>query len=184
MISFQIDNEILLRQFVIDDAEGVFTAVMHNYEHLRPFMHWIVPEYSLDSAKEFITESIANAAKMKSLGFGIFRKNGLIGSIGFVNFDTKAKKTEIGYWISKDEQGKGIVSRASELLIDHAFAEMALNRIEIRCSSENIRSAAIPKRLGFVKEGLLRQSEFRNGHLHDFNVYGLLASEWKGRVTL
>jgi len=65
-------------------------------------------------------------------------------------------------------------------LIDFAFRELELNRIEIRCSSENSRSAAIPQRLGFTREGLLRMAEFRNGRLHDFEIYGLLASEWEG----
>ena len=65
------------------------------------------------------------------------------------------------------------------MLVDHAFHEMGLNRIEIRCAADNYRSSAIPERLGFNKEGVLRQSEFRDGRLHDFNIFGLLAAEWK-----
>ena len=178
--SFRVTDEIVLRAFTLNDAEQVFAIVMKNSDHLRPFMHWMVPDYSLRSAKEFISQSIAGLADRKSLALGIFRRNDFIGSIGFVNFDWNSKKTEIGYWISEDEEGKGIVTEACRLLIDHAFHELGMNRIEIRCSAENVRSAAIPERLGFVREGVLRQAEFRDGRLHDFNLYGLLASEWKG----
>jgi ribosomal-protein-serine acetyltransferase len=179
MVSFRIDKEITLRELVPEDAEAVYEAVTRNHDHLKPFMHWITPDYSLESARQFIRQYLVDREERKTLGLGIFRGDRFIGSIGFVNFDWRAMKTEIGYWISSEDEGKGIVSSACRLLIDFAFNELKMNRIEIRCSSENSRSAAIPKRLGFQKEGRLRQSEFRDGHLHDFDVFGLLASEWR-----
>lgn len=178
MVSFRLDNGIVLREFLPQDAEAVFEAVTRNYDHLKAFMHWASPDYSLRLAEEFIEQAQANRQDRKTLGIGIFRGDKLIGATGFVNFDWLAMKAEIGYWIAQDEEGKGIISSACRMLLDFAFNELKMNRIEIRCSSENARSSAIPKRLGFQKEGLLRQSEFRNGRLHDFEVYGLLASEW------
>ena len=179
MVSFKLQSGVTLREFEHGDTQAVFEAVMANYEHLKGFMHWMSPDYSLQSAKDFVEQSIAGRADRKALGFGIFRKKKFIGSIGFVYFDWRAKKSEIGYWIARDEEGKGIVTEASRALIRFAFKELGLNRIEIRCSSVNERSSAIPKRLGFTKEGLLRQAEFRDGGLHDFEIYGLLASEWQ-----
>jgi ribosomal-protein-serine acetyltransferase len=178
MASFQINDEITLREFVPEDADGVYEVVKRNYDHLKIFMHWASLDYDLAAAKDFIQRSAADRLDRKSLGFGIFKDAQFIGSIGFTYFDWVAMKTEIGYWIDRDEEGRGIISSACRRLVDFAFDELKMNRIEIRCSSENSRSAAIPKRLGFTKEGLLRQSEFRNGRLHDFEVYGLLASEW------
>lgn len=180
MVSFKVDSEVRLREFTLEDARAVFDAVIANRDHLSPFMHWMTPGYSIDSAKAFIEQSIEKRAARKSLSLGIFRGEQFIGSIGFVYFDWVAGKAEIGYWISADEEGKGIVTASARLLIGFAFRELELNRIEIRCSSENRRSAAIPERLGFTREGLLRMAEFRNGRLHDFEIYGLLASEWKG----
>ena len=178
MVSFRIDEEIVLRELTLDDAGAVFEVVSRNYEHLKNFMHWASPDYDLVSACEFIRRAIGDRAERKSLGLGIFRNGEFIGAIGFVNFDWVAMKTEMGYWIAGDEQGKGIVSAAARRLVDFAFDELKMNRIEIRCSAENLRSSAIPKRLGFKLEGLLRQSECRGRRLHDFEVYGLLASEW------
>jgi ribosomal-protein-serine acetyltransferase len=179
MITFQIDDELSMRQFRDGDAESVFNIVRQNYDHLTEYMHWMVSDYSLQSAREFVERSVKAAAEGESLGFGIFRNDDLIGTIGFVKFDKDSSRTEIGYWISRTEEGKGIITRSCRLLIDHAFVNLNLNRIEIRCSVDNTRSAAVPERLGFTKEGVLRQSEMRHGKLHDFVVYGLLAGEWR-----
>lgn len=175
---FLVSDHITLRTLHPGDAEAVYEVVDRNREHLQTFMHWMTPEYSFESAQEFIDRAARKDAE-QGLGYGIYRQDSLIGSIGFVEFDWKAGKTEIGYWIDKNEEGQGIVSACCRVLIEYAFSDLDLNRIEIRCSVENTRSAAIPERFGFQKEGVLRRSEFRNGRLHDFVIYGLLSDEWR-----
>src|SRR5687768_15714590 len=179
MVSFKVDSGVWLREFTLEDARAVFDAVIANRDHLSPFMHWMTPGYSIDSANAFIQQAIEKRAARKSLSLGILRGERFIGSIGFVYFDWVAGKAEIGYWISADEEGKGIVAESARMLIDFAFRELELNRIEIRCSSDISGSAVIALRLGFTREGLLRIDEFSNGRLHDFEICGLLASEWK-----
>jgi ribosomal-protein-serine acetyltransferase len=175
---FHIGDDLILRMFRDSDAEAVFVVVKRNYDHLKPFMHWATPGYSIQSAREFIEKSIESTVARTGLGFGIFEKHRFIGSIGFVKFDWNARKTEIGYWIDQDEEGRGIISAACRVLIEYAFVELHLNRVEIRCAASNLRSAAIPERLGFRNEGVLRRSEFRDGRLQDFKIFGLLADEW------
>jgi ribosomal-protein-serine acetyltransferase len=63
-------------------------------------------------------------------------------------------------------------------LVDYAFNELGLNRLEIRCATENTKSRAIPQRLGFKQEGTIRQAEWLYDHYVDLVVYGILASEW------
>ena len=179
MVSFRLDDQIVLREFNPGDADAVFETVIRNYEHLKPFMHWITPDYSRRSAVEFIKQALIDREERRSMGFGIFDRGEFIGSIGFVNFDWAAKSTEMGYWISATHEGKGIISAACRKLIQFAIADLEMNRIEIRCSTENQRSAAIPERFGFTREGVLRQAVLRDGKLHDFAIYGLLAVEWK-----
>ena len=175
--SLVVDQEIALRNFDETDVARVYDLVKRNREHLREFMHWMTTDYSIESAREFINNANEAIAQCKALSLGIFRKDTLIGGIGFVLFDWKSRKTEIGYWIDKAEEGRGIITRSTVALIEYAFDKLKLNRVEIRCSAENRRSAAIPERLGFVREGRLRQAEYRNGRLHDFYVFGLLADD-------
>lgn len=179
-LSFDLGDGVALRRFRTTDADAVFELVKKNEKHLH-FMHWITPDYSPQMAREFIETSAAAEARGDSLVFGIFCGCKLIGVICFVHFDRTARKTELGYWIDAGEEGKGIISAAARSLIDWAFNAENMNRVEIRCSTENFRSAAVPKRLGFSLEAHLRQSEFRHGRLVDFYVFGLLADEWKGK---
>ena len=162
---FRISDGVSLRTFRGSDADAV--------------LHWATPDYSIESAREFIENSRESASTRKGLSLGIFQKDRFIGSAGFVKFDWISRKTEMGYWIDQAEEGKGIVSASCRVLIAYAFHELQLNRVEIRCAASNFRSAAIPERLGFQKEGILRQSELRDGRLHDFDIYGLLAAEWR-----
>src|SRR5438876_119070 len=144
--SFKIDDEIELRPWQVTDAEAVFEAVKRNYDHLRTFMEWIKPDHSIEDYERFIDREMSGTTENKDLGFGIFRAGTLIGTIGLGYFDHDAKVTEIGYWIDSSEEGKGIISKACETLIDFAFRELGMNRIQIRCATANVRSAAIPER--------------------------------------
>ena len=183
MKSFKISDEIELRPFVEADAEEIFATVKANYEHLRPFLHWVVPEYSLEGVKEFIQQSKKAAEEKLRQGFGIFYNEKLVGSIGFNRFDSDAKVTEIGYWLAKDLSGKGIIIRSCQVLINYAFDELQMNRIEIRCATENVRSRAIPEKLGFQLEGVLRQALLRHTRLYDDAIYGLLKDDWRNTLT-
>ena len=69
---FLKDDEIELRPFVATDAAEIFEKVKANYEHLRQFLLWITPEYSIGSAKEFIEISTKEAEEKKRQSFGIF----------------------------------------------------------------------------------------------------------------
>jgi ribosomal-protein-serine acetyltransferase len=175
--SFDLGNGITLRAWTESDVDMAYDIVMREREQLRTFMRWMTDDYSLESAKKFIDDSITNRKERKNLGLGIFRGDEVIGSIGFVHFDWEARKTEIGYWIARSEEGKGIISTATKRLIEYTFDELEFNRIEIRCSVENARSAAVPIRLGFQLEGTFRQAEIIHGRFHDFYVYALLAED-------
>lgn len=175
-VDLSVREGIRLRNFKPEDAEAVYDAVRRNVDHLH-FMHWITPDYSLDSAREFVERSLENAASGESLSLGLFHDESFIGSVGFVKFDTKSRRTEIGYWIDAGFEGKGIVMDAVRTLIDFAFGALNMNRIEIRCVVENTRSAAVAERLGFRQEAYLREHEIRNGRPLDYLTFGLLRSD-------
>jgi ribosomal-protein-serine acetyltransferase len=78
-------------------------------------------------------------------------------------------------------EGKGLVTTACQVMIDHAFHELGLNRVVISCASDNQRSRAIAEKLGFTREGILRQSDWLKDGFVDQVVYGILANEWRSR---
>jgi ribosomal-protein-serine acetyltransferase len=90
--------------------------------------------------------------------------------------------TSIGYYLSKNAEGHGIITRSVQSLLNYAFFQLGLNRVEIRCGVKNIKSRAIPERLGFVKEGINRDGEQLYGRYHDLFIYSMLARDWNRRV--
>jgi ribosomal-protein-serine acetyltransferase len=103
----------------------------------------------------------------------------MVGGIGFHSLNWSAQKVEIGYWLAASMQGKGLMTKATVALITYAFQELMLNKVEIHCATGNMRSRAIPERLGFTQEGVIREAEWLYDHYVDLVVYGMLAREWR-----
>jgi ribosomal-protein-serine acetyltransferase len=184
MPHFQIDDEIELRPFVESDAEEIFNVVIANIEHLHTFLHWATEDFSLETALDFIRRSQIAADEKESQGFGIFLNGKLVGTIGFVKFNWTSKRTEIGYWIAREYEGRGIITRCCRELINYAFGKLEMHRVEIRCATENSRSCAIPEKFNFKLEGILRQSEWRHTRFLDMAIYGMLKEEWENELSV
>lgn len=99
------------------------------------------------------------------------------GVIGFHFFNWSNSLTSVGYWLGKAYEGQGIMTQAAQSLLDYAHGELGINRVEIRCATENRKSQKVAERLGFVKEGVARQSENLYGKLIDHIVYSHLKSD-------
>ena len=81
---------------------------------------------------------------------------------------------KIGYWLHSQQQGYGIMTESLKRLAEHAFSELKLNKLVLQAESENEKSIAIAKRLGFVREGTLKQQVAYGDEFKDLNIYGLL----------
>jgi len=79
--------------------------------------------------------------------------------------------------MEESAQGKGVMTKSCKVIIDFCFAELQLNRIEIKCAKDNLRSKRIPEKLNFKKEGIIRQGEFLNNAFIDLNLYSLLRND-------
>lgn len=103
----------------------------------------------------------------------------VVGRIGLHHINLLHKNASIGYWIAKDSEGKGIMLRSCTALINHGFSELNLNRMDIRAATKNVRSRAVAERLGFGKEGILREAELVNNQFQDLVLYSILRKEWQ-----
>ncbi len=179
MLNLKVRGDIELHSVAEKDAGEILELIRENYGHLRPFLHWVTSDYSLESAQEFIRQTQKAVAENTSRTFSIFYQEKIVGVISFVVFNWQSRRTEIGYWIDKNYEGKGIVTDSCKVLINYAFAELKMNRIEIHCATENTRSSQIPERLNFKLDGVLRQSEWRHTRFFDMAIYSMLAEEWE-----
>ena len=178
MFSYQIDEETCLRLLESCDAQQFFDLISANLSHIGEWMFWLQDSYSVEDAHRHIKTSLERYAERKGFEAGIFFKGILAGAVKFSYFDWTHRSTEIGYWLGASYQGRGLATKACRAMIEYAFKELKLNRVEIRCIDENERSRAVAERLGFKQEGVIRQARWRKDHFVDLIVYGMVASEW------
>lgn len=159
-------------------ASELFAAVDRERAHLQQWLPWVAATTQVDDTLNFIRTSLQQFANNEGLAAGIWCGSQLVGVLGTHKIDWLNRKVEIGYWIASKFQGRGIITEACRTLTEHAICEWKLNRVEIHCAAGNEKSCAIPKRLGFQYEGLLREAQLLNGRYVDTHVYAMLAREW------
>lgn len=181
MFSYQIDEKLKLVLPQERHAEEITRVVRENLEDLKLWMPWAKDDYSVDSAREFIKHNLSEFARSGSFSASIILGEKLVGAIGFHSLDLTHKSTHLGYWLAREAQGKGTMTRCCRALINYLFNDFGLNRIQINCNIENTKSRAIPERMGFQLEGIHRQVEWLNDGFRDWAVYAMLKEDWKNR---
>jgi ribosomal-protein-serine acetyltransferase len=179
MFSFRIDDSTKLSLVEERHANELFALTDRNRAHLRQWLPWLDSVTTVSDTREFIKTSLTQFANNNGFQAGIWFDERLVGLVGYHQIDWVNRITTIGYWLDAGMEGRGLVTKACRALVQHAFAGLGLNRIEIRCAVENKRSRAIPERLGFRQEGMIHQAEWLYDHYVDHVQYGLLASMWK-----
>ena len=179
MFSYTIDEELELILPIMRDAEEIYAAVRENLEELKLWMPWVTDDYSIETAHDFIKKNLIELSETGAFAAAVKLNKKIVGTIGLHHLDSSNKSIQAGYWLGKNAQGKGIATRCTRVLIEYAFEELKLNRVQINCNVENVKSRAIPERLGFKLEGVHRQVEWLNDEFRDLAVYGLLKQDWR-----
>ena len=161
------------------DAAELFAAVERNRERLGRWLFWVHETHSTGDIRTFIRQTMIQYAARHGLHCGIRVNGALVGGIGCRVVESRNHSASIGYWLDAAFEGRGIATRCSRAMLDYAFGEMRMHRVEIRCATHNERSCAIPARLGFTREGVLREAEWVYDGYHDLVVWSMLAGEWK-----
>lgn len=178
-LSLQASPEIILRSWIRSDAAALFALVDSNREELSRWLPWVPGIQAEPDSLRFIEQTMKETENDTGLELGIFVENMLVGCIGLHELNREHQKTSIGYWLGSAFQGKGIMTTAVRALIEFSFTSLKFNRIEIRAATGNKKSRAIPVRLGFTQEGIVREAERVGDTYFDDVVYSLLLREWK-----
>jgi ribosomal-protein-serine acetyltransferase len=171
-----VDGELYLRKISIRDAETVFQLTDSNREHLARWLPFAKTTYTVHDTLAFIRQVSRPSAGR--LVFVMVYRDRITGLLGYKDIDLSNRKLEIGYWIAAAYEGKGIVTRCCKTAVDFAFEKMKINRVQIKCAVDNIRSSNIPKRLGFVSEGIEREGDRYEGGYRNLEIYAMLKKDW------
>jgi ribosomal-protein-serine acetyltransferase len=157
---------------------ALFKVVDRERAQLREWLAWVEERSSEDAILAWVHAVLEQFAANNGFSTVIWVDGQIAGTIGILPIDWRNRKAEIGYWLAKEFQGRGIVTEACRAIIRHLLIELDLHRVEIHCATGNVRSRAIPERLGFTHEGTQRESHKLHGRFVDMEIYSLLREEF------
>ena len=179
--AYRIETErLIMRCWDPRDAPLAHAAILASLDHLEPWMPWIQEEpKSLEQRLALLRQFRGKFDLGEDFTYAIFNavESEVWGGTGLHTRRGEGVR-EIGYWIRVDQVNQGYATESTAAMVRVAFEIDRLRRVEIRCDPVNKRSAAIPRKLGFTLEGVLRQRDQFRGAGRDTQVWSLLADEY------
>ncbi len=170
-------ERLILREMTLSDKEDIFRNFsdenVTTYFYMNPFTAVEESENIIKRARDLFEQE-------NGIQWGIVLKDGktLIGTCGYETWIKENFRGELGYDLRRSYWGKGIMSEALRAVIQFGFEKMELNRIEVTTRSDNMRSINMLCRLGFQKEGVIREAVYWKGKFYDQVLFSLLKKEW------
>lgn len=177
-MEFELEQNHKLRVLQPQDAKALFALVDRNRSHLRRWLPWLDHQTEEANSAFFIQKMQRQQAAGESLVCGIFVDDELVGMCSYNEIDKTDRSVEIGYWLSEDAQGKGIITRSTNFFIEYAFEHLGIEKVQIPVAEENFKSRAICERLGFVSEGVKIDAEDLYGTFVNHVCYAMTKDRW------
>ncbi len=176
-MGYRVKEDIVIEKLKLDHTQELYELTEANREYLREWLPWLDQIKSSSDTKKFIESAIKESSAGGAPNFAVLCQGSICGVAGFHEINKQHKIGSIGYWLAQNYSGNGIITMAVKELLKIGFSEFNLNKIEIRCAEANLKSRAIPERLGFTYEATLRQCEWLYSKYVNHAIYSILASE-------
>jgi ribosomal-protein-serine acetyltransferase len=173
---WDLGDGAMLRPAAMGDLDALWTAVEPERDRLGRWLHWANLLRSVDDEREWL--EMSTSADAVDEHFVITVDDAVAGSVGLM-LNALEGDHEIGYWLTSPFEGRGLITSACRHVVSHAFAEHAAHRVTIAAAVSNTRSRAVPERLGFVFDGVMREATRTHEGFSDLAVYGILDREWQ-----
>lgn len=173
-------DRVYLRRRELASAPAIFRAIDADRARLRLFLPWVDLTEKLADTEEYLRRAHVEWEEQKTFDFSmcLLGTNEFIGSMGAHTLSWEHERAELGYWVAGPHEGKGYVAEGVGILERELF-RLGFHRIEIRCSGSNEKSAAVPRRCGYVLEGTLREHEIEHGARRDTLIFAKLRTSEK-----
>ncbi|GGU99202.1 GNAT family N-acetyltransferase [Streptomyces spectabilis] len=179
MFAIPVGEGAELRPLEPWNAEEFLEHIDRAREFAGPWVPMTVKVTDLDSARQVLQRYADKQAADTGRLYGVWLDGTLVGGVFFRVFDIETDSCEVGVWLQPSATGRGLVTAAARVLIDWAVDQRGMHRVEWLVSSLNDPSKAVAKRLGLVRDGVLRESFPWQGIRHDMEVWSVLAPEWR-----
>jgi ribosomal-protein-serine acetyltransferase len=157
-------------------VDDLWRATQESLSELRPWLYW-ARSNDLGERMAFVQASMAAWEAGTDWVFALLLEGDAVGTIGLHEFDRTLEQAELGYWLRTDLGGRGLMTEAARAVVGFGFGDLSLHRIELHVAPGNVASLKVAERVGFRREGLLRDGSRGADGWHDAYVYGLLAGD-------
>ena len=165
---------ISIRPYVPGDAAALHAAVVESASDAHRWLPWCRPGYTFEEARGWVERQVENFEVGEELHFAVVDGDAYLGGCGLSRIDPLHRIANLGYWVRTAAVGRGVATSAVRALVRYAFAETALERLEVLCALDNVASQRVAERAGAVREGVLRKRLYLHGEAQDAVVYSLV----------
>jgi ribosomal-protein-serine acetyltransferase len=167
----------------IAHASALASLVQENATYLNKYLPKVVTLSSVEACTWHLRYVLDAGALDDLFEWHIFSGDKLCGAIRLNKIERDHHKASIGYYIGENCQGQGLATSSVHAVLGYCYDKLGFNRIEMQCTSDNLGSQQVAKRLGFIWEGMLHQGELLNGQYVDLFVYSLLREDFHQQVA-
>jgi ribosomal-protein-serine acetyltransferase len=163
-----VQTVISLRPYRLDDAAALHEAAIESVWEVRPFMPWCRPDLTVDEGRRWVEAQVSAFAARKAFEFVILAPDGrFLGGCGLNQIDEENHRANLGYWVRSSATGRGIATAAVRQLVQWAFNNTSLVRLEVVVSTQNAASLRVAEKSGALSEGVLKKRLLLHGMWHD-----------------
>ena len=173
-----VNSSLWIEALDVSDQDALFDLTNRNRDYLNSWLPWVQHTTDPEHTKTFLRQVEVNNREGKGFQAGIFWHGQLVGMLGLREISRVNLSANIGYWLSEHATGQGLMTLSVRRLCQHGF-DSGLNRIELRAAVDNERSWKIAERIGFQREGILRQVEQLPSGFVDHYLYSMLREDWE-----
>ena len=173
---------IEIRPYRTDDEDALLAAARESIHDVFPWLSWCHPEYQISDAREWIARQIESFAKGNEFAFVISsNEHRFLGGCGLNRLNLIDRSANLGYWVRTSATGQGVAPQAARLAVEWAFANTAIERIEVVTALKNGRSQRVAEKSGALREGISRSRLLLHNQFHDAVIYSIIKSGWSER---
>jgi ribosomal-protein-serine acetyltransferase len=175
-------DRLILERFTRRDTSSLDDAIKVSLTRLNEWLPWARLDYSPADTTAFIRESIQAWKEERAWDYSIKEKSQPRRHIGNVSFWTVSKLgkiAEVGYWVRSDETSRGVCTEAVGLVLEETFNSLGYHKVVLRIAVGNDASERVAEKLGFTREGVLREELLIRGNWVDHTLWSLLDREYR-----
>jgi RimJ/RimL family protein N-acetyltransferase len=166
--------QVTVRPYTSSDAEALYAAARESVDEVGPWMCWCHPDYSRADAEAWIEATVAGRESASLYDFAILADGQYAGGCGINHISWADRVANLGYWVRTSLTGKGIATMAALQVIEWAFENTTLNRVEIVVACDNVKSQRVAKKVGATRDAILRKRTMVKGRPVDAILYSVI----------